>query len=92
MPVERQTAREADKRNKEVILKNCTSCTDCMSKMNNTEVDIAKNLDIVLPVCSLIEYSDNSLKTSGSLWQFYRDEPGKADKATMTDFKNSNLR
>ena len=28
-----------------------------------------------MPVQNLIEYSDNSLETSGGLWQYYKDEP-----------------
>ena len=28
-----------------------------------------------MPMYNLIEYSDNYAKTSGSLWQYYRDEP-----------------
>ena len=35
-------------------------------------------LKIMYNVCTmynLIEYSDNYVKTSGSLWQCYRDEP-----------------
>ena len=42
--------------------------------MNNTQVDNAKDLDVVMPVYNLIEYSENYSKTSGSLWQYYRDE------------------
>ena len=43
--------------------------------MNNTQVDNAKDIDIVMPMYNLIEYSDNYAKTSGSLWQYFRDEP-----------------
>ena len=40
---------------------------------------------------NLIEYSDNYLKTSGNLWQFYWDEPGLDDDNVITDFPaNSN--
>ena len=46
-----------------------------MSKINNTQVDNAKGIDIVMPTYNLIKYSDNYAKTSGSLWQYYRDEP-----------------
>ena len=38
-------------------------------------MDNAKDLDIVIPMYNLIEYSDNYSKTSGGLWQYYRDEP-----------------
>ena len=45
--------------NKKVIFKNCASCTDCISKTNDTQVDNAKDIDIEMPMHNLIEYSDN---------------------------------
>ena len=36
---------------------------------------MAKDIDIVMPMYNLIEYSDNYSKKSGSLWKYYRDEP-----------------
>ena len=39
------------------------------------QIDDAKDINIVMPVYTLIEYSDNCAKTSGRLWQYYRDEP-----------------
>ena len=48
---------------------------NCISEINNTEVDNAKDIDIVMPMYYLIEYSDSYAKTSGSLWQYFRDEP-----------------
>ena len=68
-------ARQADERDKGVIFKNCAPFSNCMSEINNTQVDNAKGIDIVIPMYNLIEYSDNYVKTSGSLWQYYRDEP-----------------
>ena len=68
-------ARPADERDKEVIFKNCAPFTNCISEINNTQVDNAKDIDIVMPMYNLIEYSDNYAKTSGTLWQYYRDEP-----------------
>ena len=68
-------ARQADERDKGVIFKNCALFTNCVSEINNTQVDNAKDIDIVMPMYNLIEYSDNYAKTSGSLWQYYRDEP-----------------
>ena len=47
-----------------------------MSEINNTQVDNAKDIDVVMPVFNLIKYSNNYLKTSGSLWQFCRDKAG----------------
>ena len=58
---------DANNDNKKVIFKNCAPFTDCISKINNTDIDNAKYIDIVIPMYNLIEYSDNYSKTSGSL-------------------------
>ena len=68
-------ARQADERDKGVAVKNCAPFTNCISEINNTQVDNAKDIDIVMPMYNLIEYSDNYAKTSRSLWQYFRDEP-----------------
>ena len=47
---------------------------DCTSNMNNSQIDNAKEIDVVMPMYHLIEYSDNYSETSGSLWQYYRNE------------------
>ena len=52
---------------KNKILKNCAPFTNCISEINNTQIDNAKDIDIVMPMYNLIEYSDNHSKTSGSL-------------------------
>ena len=66
---------QLDKQMKEIIVfKNCAYFTNCISEINNTQVDNAKDIDIVMPMYNLVEYSDNFAKTSGSLWQYYRDE------------------
>ena len=61
-------------RNKKLIFKNSAPFRSCISTINNTFIDNAENLDIVMPMCNLLEYSDNYSITSGSLWNFYRDE------------------
>ena len=58
----------ANNTNKKVIFKNCTPFTDCISEINNIQVDSAKYIDRVMQMYNLIEYSDNYSKTSGSLW------------------------
>ena len=68
-------ARQLDERNKVVTFKNCTPFTKCISRKNNTDTDNAQDVDIVMPMYNLIEYSDNYSKTSGSLWQYYKDDP-----------------
>ena len=55
-------------RNKKVIFKNYTPFTECMNEINNKEIDRAKVINVVMPMCNLIEFSGNYLKTSGSLW------------------------
>ena len=60
----------ANNTNKKVIFKNCAPFTNCISKINNTQIDNAECIDIVMPMYNLIEYSDNYLKTSGSLWGY----------------------
>ena len=60
-------ARQADERNKDVAFKNCAPFAKCINRINNTEIGNAKDIDIVMPVYNLIEYSDNYSKTSGSL-------------------------
>ena len=62
--------RRLDERNKGIIFKNCAPFTDCISEINNTQTDDAKYKDVVMPMYNLIEYSDNYLKTSRSLWQY----------------------
>ena len=62
-------AKQADERDKEVIFKNCALFTNCISKINNIYIDNANNIDIVMPMYNLIEYSDSYSKTSGSLWR-----------------------
>ena len=68
-------ARQADEKNKGVIFKNCAPFTKCISKINNREIDNAQDIHIVMPMFKLIEYSDIYSKTSGILWQHYKDEP-----------------
>ena len=67
--------KQADERGKGVTYKNCAPFTKCISRINNTDIDNAHDIDIVIPMYNLIEYSDNYSKTSGSLWQYYKDDP-----------------
>ena len=67
--------RQADERDKGVAFKNCSPFTASKSNINNVEIDNCQDIDIVMSMYNLTEYSDNYTKTSGSLWQYYRDEP-----------------
>ena len=57
----------ANNTNKKVIFKNYTPFSNYISEMNNTQIDSAKDIDKVMPMYNLIEYSDNYSETSGSL-------------------------
>ena len=67
-------ARQADERDKGAIFKNCAALTKCTSRINNKDIDNAQDIDVVMPMYNLIEYNDNYSKTSGSLWQYYKDQ------------------
>ena len=60
---------------KKLALKNNAPFLSCISKINNTLIDNAEDLDIVIPLYNLLEYSKNYRKTTGSLWNYYRDDP-----------------
>ena len=60
--------------NTNVAFKNCASFTRCVTHINDEHVETAENLDIIMPMYNLIEYSDNYADSSGSLCQFKRDE------------------
>ena len=68
-------AKRADEREKGVIFKDDPPFTDSISKITSTQTDIAKDMDFVMSMSNLIEYRDNYSKTSGTLWQYYNDEP-----------------
>ena len=87
-PGDDAAAQEADERNKRAIFKNCALFTDCISEINNTQIDNAKDLGGVISMYNLIEYSDHCLKTSGLLWKYYRDVP----HATLRDLDHLNLK
>ena len=55
--------RQADERDKGVAFKNCAPFINCISEINNTQVDNCKDIDIVMPLYNLLEYSDNYAKT-----------------------------
>ena len=66
-------AKRLNNRNKGVIFKNCAPLNDWISKISNTQIDNTKDLRVVMP--NLIQYSNNYSKTSGGLWQYYRNVP-----------------
>ena len=62
------------KRNKAVTFKNNAPFINCISKINGVKIDNAEDLDVVMPMYNLLEYSKNYRKTTCSLWNYYRDE------------------
>ena len=76
----------ANNTNKKVIFKNCAPFSNCISEINNTQIDNAKDIDIVIPMYNLIEYSDNYAKTTGSLWQYCKDIPARNNNNEITEF------
>ena len=80
-------ARQADERDNGVIFKNCAPFTKCISRINNTDIDNAHDIDIAMPMYNLTEYSDNYSNTSGSLWQYYKDDPND-NLANSKSFKS----
>ena len=61
-------------RNKKLIFKNNAPFRSCISKISNRFIDNSKDLNIVVPIYTLLEYSDNYSMTSRSLWNYYRLE------------------
>ena len=79
----------ANNTDKKVIFKNCAPFTNCISKINNTQIDNTEYIDIVMPMYNLIEYSDNYSKTSGSLWQYCKKIPAVNNEGNITDFNGA---
>ena len=81
----------ANNTNKKVIFKNCAPFTNCINEINNTQIGNAKDIDIVMPMYNLIEYSDNYAKTTGSLWQYCKNIPALNANDEITHFTEGNL-
>ena len=66
---------DANKRNKNLPFKNNATFINCISKINGVQIDNAEDLDVLMLMYNLLEYSKNYRKTTGSLWNYCRDEP-----------------
>ena len=75
-----------DKRNIPLILKNNAPFVSCITRINGELIEDADDLDIVMPMYNLLEYSKNYRKTIGSLYNYYRDE--LSDDADDNNFDN----
>ena len=60
--------------NTKAAFKNCAPFRKCRTEINESFIDETEHIHIVMPMYNLIKYSDNHSDTSGSLWQFKRDE------------------
>ena len=63
------------KRNKSVAFKNNAPFINCISKINGVQIDNAENVDVVMPMYNLLEHSKNYKQITGSLWNYYTNEP-----------------
>ena len=63
---------------KKLVFKNNTPLINCISKINSIKIDNAEDLDVEMPMYNLLEYSKNYRNTTGSLWNYYRDEPNSS--------------
>ena len=69
------------------MFKNCAPFTKCISKMKNTQIEDANDVDVVMSMYNLIKYSNIYSKTSQSLWQYYRNEPALDNNNIIIDFE-----
>ena len=81
------------KKNRPLILKNNAPFVSCITKINNELIEDADDLDIVIPMYNLLEYSKNYKKPIGSLYNCYRDElSDDADNNNFDNLKVANLK
>ena len=78
---------EKAKRNKALAFKNNAPFIKCFSKINGIQIDNKEDLDVVVPMYSLLEYNKNYRKTTGSLWNYYRNEPSNPSSSNSESFK-----
>ena len=81
---------EINRRNRPLILKNNAPFVSCIIKINNELIEDAEDLDVVMPMYNLLEYSQNYRKTIGSLYNYYRDEL-RDDNNNNNNFLNNNV-
>ena len=78
-----------DRKNSPLILKNNAPFVSCITRINNELIEDGDNLDIVMPMYNLLEYSKSCRKTVGSLYNYYRDELN--DDANLNNFANNKV-
>ena len=77
----------ANKRNKNLTFKNNAPFISCISKIKGIKIDNAEDLDVVMPMYNLLECSKNDRKTTGSLWNYCRDQPSDPLSTNSESFK-----
>ena len=77
-----------DKKNRKLILKKNAPFVSCITRINGELIEDADDLDVVIPMYNLLEYSKNYRKTIGSLYNYYRDE---LTKDGNDNFANRNV-
>ena len=76
--------------NTNVAFKNCSVLKRCVTHINDEHVETAENFDIIIPMYNLLEYSDNYADSSGSLYQFKRDESPINDAGNLNNIALDN--
>ena len=70
-----------------VPFKNNAPFINCISKINGVQIGNAEDLDVIMPMYNLLEYNENYRKATGSLWNYYRDEPSNPLDSNSESFK-----
>ena len=85
------TALPADRSNNniQIVFKNCVPFPECISKISNTQTDNARDINVVMLMYDLIEYSSNYSNTSGNLRHYFRDEPDFTDPGALDNFSRN---
>ena len=78
------TANNSEFGEKKLVFKNNAPFINCISKINGVKIDNAEDLDVVMSMYNLLEYSKNNRKTTGSLQNYYRDEPNSGINNAIT--------
>ena len=78
---------DANERNNNLAFKNNAPFINCISNLNDVKIDNVKDLDVVMPMYNLLEYSKNYKRTTGSLWSYSRDESSNPLSSNSESFK-----
>ena len=81
-----------DAYDKKLALKNNAPFISCVLKVNGVFIDRGDDLDVVMSMYNLLEYSKNYRKTTGSLWNYYRDEPNSGFNNNNRDRINHSIK